>query len=126
MCNEEISPIPDSRTDFRKKKSKMPIQQQPEINDQAYSQKTGSVGSNDEGFDRDSIELAGQQRFLPLSLNRLVGILLNRFELNDPQRREWYRLFDAIAKVERMHLLVNFDLMSQLYDPFDPDKTYHL
>lgn len=102
----------------------MPIQQQPEINDQGYSQKTGSVGSNDEGFDRDSIELAGQQRFLPLSLNRLVGILLNRFELNDPQRREWYRLFDAIAKVERMHLLVNFDLMSQLYDPFDPDKTY--
>lgn len=71
-----------------------------------------------------TVELAGRQRFLPLSMNRLIGILLNRFDLNDPRRLEWYRLFDAIAKVERMHLLVNFDLLSQLYDPFDPDKTY--
>ena len=102
----------------------MLIDHPPENPDPATTETASQPDSEADGFDRGAVELAGQQRFLPISLTRLMSILLNRFELDDPQRREWYRLFDAIAKVERMHLLVNFDLMSQLYDPFDPDKTY--
>ena len=68
--------------------------------------------------------LIGQQKYVPLSLNRLTSILLSKFPLTDPQRRDWFRLFEALANVQRMHLMHHFDLMSQLYDPFDPDKTY--
>lgn len=69
-------------------------------------------------------QIMGKQQFLPISLSRLQALLLGKFEINDPVRVQWSRLIDAISRIERCQLLLNWDLMSELYAPFDPDRSY--
>lgn len=69
-------------------------------------------------------EILGIQQFLPISLSRFQSQLLSKFELTDPNRLEWSRLINAISRIERAQLLLNWDLLSELYAPFDPDRSY--
>jgi hypothetical protein len=66
----------------------------------------------------------GVQNYVPLSRKLLDSILLSDFGLGDPLRLTWARFFDALGRVQRAQMFLNWDLLRELYQPFDPDNTY--
>jgi hypothetical protein len=67
---------------------------------------------------------AGVQNYLPLSRKLLDSILLSEFGMADPRRMEWARFLSALGRVQRAQMFLNWDLLRELYQPFDPDNTY--
>jgi len=65
----------------------------------------------------------GVQNYVPLSRKLLDSMLLSDFGLGDPQRLRWARFFDALGRVQQAQMFLNWDLLRELYQPFDPDNT---
>jgi hypothetical protein len=66
----------------------------------------------------------GIQNYVPLSRKLLDAILLSEFGLSDPQRLRWASFYNALGRVQRAQMFLNWDLLRELYQPFDPDNTY--
>ena len=66
----------------------------------------------------------GTQRHVPFSRKSLDALLLSNYGAHDPKRLQWSRFLDALSRVQRAQISWNWDLLSELYEPFDPDQTY--
>lgn len=66
----------------------------------------------------------GTQRHVPFSRKSLDSLLLADFDVHDPRRLEWSRFLDALSRIQRAQIAWNWDLLAELYEPFDPDQTY--
>ncbi|MBI1322777.1 DUF3754 domain-containing protein [bacterium] len=66
----------------------------------------------------------GVQNYVPLSRKLLDSMLLSDYGLGDSERLRWARFFDALGRVQRAQMFLNWDLLRELYQPFDPDHTY--
>lgn len=66
----------------------------------------------------------GTQRHVPFSRKSLDALLLSGYDIHSPERLEWSRFLDALSRVQRAQIAWNWDLLAELYEPFDPDQTY--
>ena len=70
---------------------------------------------------RAGTRLFGKQRHVPLSRRTLQALFLHHYQPADPLRLLWSRVIDTMSRLQRAQMAWNWDLVGELYDPFDPD-----
>lgn len=66
-------------------------------------------------------KFSGIQRHLPLSRKTLQSLFLRPYQPADPIRMQWSRMIDTMVRLQRAQMAWSWDLVSELYEPFDPD-----
>ena len=66
-------------------------------------------------------KFSGIQRHLPLSRKTLQSLFLRPYQAADPIRMQWSRMIDTMVRLQRAQMAWSWDLVSELYEPFDPD-----
>ena len=70
---------------------------------------------------RAGTQLFGKQRHVPLSRRTLQALFLHHYQPTHPLRLLWSRVIDTMSRLQRAQMAWNWDLVGELYDPFDPD-----